>query len=79
MADKKEAFSNEPRENIVPDSFLKDTDSEGNEFVHTPADDVNETITNEAEKAEDTQHEDFEKFDVHKVDELKKEKNDDKQ
>lgn len=75
---KKEEFSNEPRKNLAPDSFLKDSDPENNEFVHTPADEVNQTKTNEAEKAEDTKAEDFEKFDVDKVDELKDEKNDDK-
>jgi len=48
VADNKEAFSNEPRVNGLPDSFLKDTDIDGDEWIHTPADDVNETKINEA-------------------------------
>lgn len=65
-----ETFKNEPRKNLNPDSVVKDTNTEDNEFVHTPADDVNETETNEAAKAEDTKAEDFEKFNVDKADEL---------
>lgn len=77
MSDKnKEPFSNETADNPVPDSFLKDSNSRGNEFINTPADDLNDTKKSEAEKEENTKDEDFEKFNVDKADELKKSKND---
>ncbi len=77
MSDKnKEPFSNETADNLFPDSFLKDSDSRGNKFINTPADDLNDTKKSEAEKEENTKDEDFEKFNVDKADELKKSKND---
>jgi len=70
VANNEKEFSNESRENLTQGSFVKDTNIKDNEFVHTPADDVNETETNEAKKAENTKAEDFEKFNVDKADEL---------
>ncbi|GEK88475.1 hypothetical protein AB4027_04225 [Alkalibacterium putridalgicola] len=77
MSNKDKDKNNEPSANLV-DRFVRDDNTDDNQFIHRPGEKVNETKTNEAEKAEDTKAKDFRKFDVNKAEDLKEVKDEDK-